>query len=478
MSAEFPTSALGDLILHQKGFPFKSQDYVDSGVPVIRVSNFTQDSISIKDIKFVDDSIAKQNGKVKLREDDIIIATVGSWPNNPASIVGKTVRVPKQLNNALMNQNSVILRSKSGDKVDQKFLFFALKTKAFSDFLVSNAQGSANQASITLSDIFSYEVEWPTPDVRKSIVAVIDSLSEKIELNRQTNQTLEQIAQALFKSWFVDFEPTRAKIAAKEAGAAPEEIERAAMCAISGKTPDQLAQLPPETQQNLKITAALFPDALVDSELGEVPEGWEIGCLGDQIDFATGFTFKSEDFTSDGIRLARGDNVKEGAFQWGDKTRYWAEVTPDLEKYLLRSGDILIGMDGSKVGKNWVRVSKSDLPCLLVQRVARLRPNGKIGSSMLEILIGGESFKSYVENVKTGTTIPHISGKQIKDLPIIRPDDEGKLFSEFESVLKNLASKRECHLEESLGLTELRDILLPKLLSGEISLIDVHEEFK
>lgn len=363
------------------------------------------------------------------------------------------------------------------ESINPDFLYYWLLSPLAQQKIDEISIGSTQKA-LTISALKTLEIKLPSIAAQKNIVQILRDLDKKLAVNRQTNQTLEQIAQALFKSWFVDFEPTRAKIAAKEAGAAPEEIERAAMCAISGKTPDQLAQLPPETQQNLKITAALFPDALVDSELGEVPEGWEIGCLGDQIDFATGFTFKSEDFTSDGIRLARGDNVKEGAFQWGDKTRYWAEVTPDLEKYLLRSGDILIGMDGSKVGKNWVRVSKSDLPCLLVQRVARLRPNGKIGSSMLEILIGGESFKSYVENVKTGTTIPHISGKQIKDLPIIRPDDEGKLFSEFESVLKNLASKRECHLEESLGLTELRDILLPKLLSGEISLIDVHEEFK
>lgn len=475
-SVDFKYSKLSDLCTDKDGVqtgPFGTQlhneDYVEIGTPIITVEHLGENRILHSDAPLVSDDDKKRLSKYQLIEGDIVFSRVGS--------VDRRALVRAAENGWLFSGRCLRVRTDK-KKIDPTFLSYFFGLDSFKNYVRGIAVG-ATMPSINTKILSDLPIYFPENlDVQKKIGKILSAFDDKIELNRQTNQTLEQIAQALFKSWFVDFEPTRAKIAAKEAGAAPEEIERAAMCAISGKTPDQLAQLPPETQQNLKITAALFPDALVDSELGEVPEGWEIGCLGDQIDFATGFTFKSEDFTSDGIRLARGDNVKEGAFQWGDKTRYWAEVTPDLEKYLLRSGDILIGMDGSKVGKNWVRVSKSDLPCLLVQRVARLRPNGKIGSSMLEILIGGESFKSYVENVKTGTTIPHISGKQIKDLPIIRPDDEGKLFSEFESVLKNLASKRECHLEESLGLTELRDILLPKLLSGEISLIDVHEEFK
>ena len=212
--SEFPRSVLGDLIVHQKGFPFKSRDYQEDGVPVVRVSNFTDDSIDASDLKFVSENIASENQKVALRTDDVIIATVGSWPKNPASIVGKTICVPPEMDGALMNQNSVILRVKSNSSVDQKYLFIVLKTKLFSEYLVSTAQGSANQASVTLSDIFSYEVEWPEKEIRESIVSMIDSMNQKITLNRQTNQTLEQIAQAIFKSWFVDFEPVKAKIKA------------------------------------------------------------------------------------------------------------------------------------------------------------------------------------------------------------------------------------------------------------------------
>lgn len=95
---------------------------------------------------------------------------------------------------------------------------------------------------------------------------------------------------------------------------------------------------------------------------------------------------------------------------------------------------------------------------------------------MLEVIIGGNKFKRYVENVKTGTSIPHISGKQIKDMPILYPNDGGKLFQRFEELLLPLAQKRELNNAENQELTRLRDTLLPKLLSGEIDLENVQVE--
>ena len=105
----------------------------------------------------------------------------------------------------------------------------------------------------------------------------------KIQLNRQINQTLEEMAQAIFKSWFVDFEPVKAKIEAKANGQDPE---RAAMCAISGKTDAELDHLPPDQLAQLRATAALFPDELTDSELGLIPKGWESDTIDDIVEKA------------------------------------------------------------------------------------------------------------------------------------------------------------------------------------------------
>jgi type I restriction enzyme S subunit len=148
---------------------------------------------------------------------------------------------------------------------------------------------------------------------------------------------------------------------------------------------------------------------------------WPLTTIGEHVELLTGEAFKSSGFTDSGVRLARGDNVKEGEFEWGEKTRCWPTVTPDLERYLLRDGDVLLGMDGSKVGKNWVQVRSKDLPCLLVQRVARLRGKETLDQGYLRFLIGNPAFRDYVHRVRTGTSIPHISGGQIKSYQISLP---------------------------------------------------------
>ena len=185
---------------------------------------------------------------------------------------------------------------------------------------------------------------------------------------------------------------------------------------------------------------------------------WPLSTLGEHIELATGEAFKSAEFTTNpslGTRLARGDNVKEGAFEWGEKSRYWPSLTKDLEKYLLKEDDILLGMDGSKVGKNWVRVRKDDLPCLLVQRVARLRAKQSLDQIYLRYLIGNEYFRNYVEQIKTGSAIPHISGGQIRAYQIPLPplheqrriagilgalDDKIELNRKMNETLEQLAS--------------------------------------
>jgi type I restriction enzyme S subunit len=151
---------------------------------------------------------------------------------------------------------------------------------------------------------------------------------------------------------------------------------------------------------------------------------WRDTTIGEHVELVTGEAFQSARFgtTPDsGTLLARGDNVKEGEFEWGEKARYWPELTPDLERYLLREDDVLLGMDGSKVGKNWVRVRSKDLPCLLVQRVARLRAKPTMDQRFLRYLIGNPQFREYIERVRTGTSIPHISGGQIKSYEISLP---------------------------------------------------------
>jgi type I restriction enzyme S subunit len=200
ISNEWSESTLGDLITHKKGFAFKSKDYSKNGRKIVKVKDFTSNSIDDTECDFISEELAESFSDYELKHKDVVIQTVGSWPSNPASIVGKVVRVPQKVEGALLNQNAVKLNSTKN--VDNDFLFYSLIYKRFKSHLISRAQGSANQASITLKDIFDYELNLPPISEQKDIAKVLTAFDEKIELLQAQNKTLETMAQTIFKDWF------------------------------------------------------------------------------------------------------------------------------------------------------------------------------------------------------------------------------------------------------------------------------------
>ncbi len=153
--------------------------------------------------------------------------------------------------------------------------------------------------------------------------------------------------------------------------------------------------------------------------------------LSDVAEILVGFAFKSDAFNTDGIgiRLVRGKNITSRALRWGDDTRWWNDFTLKLDRYYLQENDIVIGMDGSLVGKNYARIYAEDLPLLLVQRVACIRAKEGADQDYLWSCIASSRFEQYIDAVKTGTSIPHISGKQIGEyeIPLLTLDDQKKI---------------------------------------------------
>ena len=157
------------------------------------------------------------------------------------------------------------------------------------------------------------------------------------------------------------------------------------------------------------------------TEIGMIPHDWDFAAIGPEIDLLTGFPFKSGEFTSTGIKLLRGSNVKRNVTDWtDDNTRYWKDVPSNLKQYMLQEGDIVIAMDGSLVGKSFARLSKKDLPALLVQRIARVR-SANIDPGYLKELICSDYFTKHCDSVKTTSAIPHISPKDIRTFEIPIP---------------------------------------------------------
>ncbi len=162
--------------------------------------------------------------------------------------------------------------------------------------------------------------------------------------------------------------------------------------------------------------------------------------IGESCELLTGFPFKSKYYLDDGkYKVVRGDNVKTGYIKWDDKTKCWNKLDEKLEKYILKDNDIVIGMDGSKVGENRAIISKKDLPALLAQRVACLRSKEGFDQNYIKYVIFSSNFKLYVDKVKTGTSIPHISLSQISEFTFEAPSFERQRI--ISNILLNIDKK-------------------------------------
>ncbi|MGV0940943.1 restriction endonuclease subunit S [Empedobacter sp. ULE_I140] len=192
---------LGELITTKKGYAFKSAWYQDKGVPVVRVSDFTDNSISDETIFYINEELASEHSSVLLNTKDIIVQTVGSWQHNPASIVGKVVRVPNNLNNSLLNQNAVKLIPNG--QIEKDFLYYRLKDESFKYHNLNFAQGAANQASITLETIKCFKINLPPLETQKKIASILSGYDDLIENNIKRIKILEEMAQQTYEEWFV-----------------------------------------------------------------------------------------------------------------------------------------------------------------------------------------------------------------------------------------------------------------------------------
>ena len=456
-------SKLGDHIEYVKGFAFKSKDYTETGIPVIRVSNFTDNSIDIKDVYHIPKERFSEFQKVNLIKDDIVIATVGSWPTNPSSVVGKTIRVPPEANNTLLNQNAVRIRSL--DKDEQLYFYYVLKDKSFSDYIISTAQGSANQASITLKSILDYDL--PNIDSKEKRIKIGKTLAtydEKIQLNTQINQTLEQIAQALFKSWFVDFDPVRAKVQALSDGLSLEQAELAAMQAISGKTPEELtalSQTQPDRYAELAETAKAFPCEMVEVDGGEMPKGWEVKELGSLMTIKRGGSPRPiKDFISDkGLNWVKISDATAEDNPFLFSTKEYIKSEGLSKTVLLNKGSLILSNSATPGLPRFLELDA----CI---------HDGWLYFSDIKRLTQ-EYLYFFFLNIRNdlvaqgnGSVFTNLKTDIVKAQKAIVPDE--RVICYFDKQVKSIMNLIRYNTANSISLKETRDLLLPRLLNGEI----------
>lgn len=225
------------------------------------------------------------------------------------------------------------------------------------------------------------------------------------------------------------------------------------------------------TEQNLQNARALFESHL-NAVFTQHGKGWKPTTLGKEIDLLAGFAFKSAQYTAknNDIRLLRGDNIIQGCLRWDDVKRWPANDTKEYERYWLCEGDVVLAMDRPwvKAGLKHATITSDDLPCLLVQRTARLRGGANLDNRFLKLLIGSSAFTGHILGVQTGIGVPHISGQQIKDFEFARPPlaEQRRLADNLESLRTETARLTALYTQKLAALEELKKSLLHQAFAG------------
>lgn len=465
----FKMTTLGEYAKVQGGFAYKSKDFIGaSEYRVLKIKNVRFGTIDYSEPAFVPKNIAESTINWKLKEGDILISMTGSGPNAPQSLVGRVARVWKNEPDAWFNQRVGRINLVDNKKIHPDFIFYWLSLPQNQDFLVANSSGSANQANISGKTIESLPTPIVDYEISSAIAKIARELDEKIILNTQINQTLEQIAQAIFKSWFVDFDPVKAKIEALAAGGSADDAELAAMSVISAKTVDELNSLKasnPEAFNKLAQTAALFPFAMQDSELGEIPEGWEVSEIGNEVIVVGGGT----------------PSTKNTEF-WEDGTIHWTtpkdmsglncKVLTNTDRKITEAG--LKKISSGLLSKNTVLMSSrapvgylalAKIPVAINQGYIAMKCEGRLSPEY--VLLWCEHNMEEIKQRASGTTFAEISKANFKPIPVIVPTKS--IIDTFTVQVSDIYNIVHANVLQSETLSISRDLLLPQLLSGELS---------
>lgn len=351
---------------------------------------------------YIDEHAYNFLSKSSLSGGEIIISNVGAN-------VGTVFKCPNLPYKMSLAPNAITIKLKG----DNDFYYYWFKSKIGQANIQALVTGSA-QPKFNKTNFRSMYIPVPPLKDQRRIASILSSLDRKIELNNKINADLEEMAQAIFKNWFVDFEPFK-----------------------DGK--------------------------FVDSELGMIPEGWKVGTIGDIVEFQNGFAFSSKDFSENGeYKIITIKSVQDGYLvtDGSSKVTEYPTKMPAYRK--LQSGDILLSLTGN-VGRCCL-VTEPNL--LLNQRVAKIKAKESYDNSFSYALFRLKETKELLISISRGTAQANLSPVEASKLPMVIPsEDARKNFSMIsDTIMDKIIS---IHIENS-RLSALRDTLLPRLMSGEL----------
>ena len=431
------TCKLADIANIQGGYAFKSVDFSDTGVAVVKIANIQPPVVSLDGVDRISPEKLSGLERFELHDADILMAMTGAT-------VGKVGRF-RRSEPAYLNQRVARISSKQGREFDD-YIYAIVSLPGF-DKLIENSSAGSAQANISAAGIGAVSIPKLTDSQKLRIGEIARALDDRIILLRETNATLEAIAQALFKSWFVDFDPVRAK----QAGQQPEGMD--------------------------ETTAALFPNRLIDSKIGAIPEGWSVAAVAEVAEVIKGKSYSSKDlvdshdtalvtlksfergggFRLDGFKPYTGTYKANQVVAPGDLIVAYTDVTQAAE--LIGKPAIVVGVEPYKT-----LVASLD--------VGIVRPKESAASrQFLYGLFRTEQFQGHTFAHTSGTTVLHLAKDGVGSFEFACPPYT--LISAFSEIADSLAKRRQTNIDQIRTLTALRDTLLPRMVSGQLRLSEV-----
>ncbi|WP_369049594.1 restriction endonuclease subunit S [Staphylococcus epidermidis] len=428
---EYNTVFFGDVAKIKNGYAFKSKEFKEEGIPVIKIKNIISPIVDIKNTQKVSIKTYEETKNFLLKKDDILISLTGSGVNQMSSAVGKVGKIEFDYT-ALQNQRVGKFELKYKNSADLDFLFYYFLQPKITNYLVRNSTGSANQANISSKLIETVKIPNFSLKKQKSISKILNQISRKIEINKKIIANLEELSQTLFKRWFVDFE------------------------------------FPDENGNPYKSSGG----EMVDSELGKIPKGWECVYLKDIVHH------KKDTFNP---KKSNESEVKHFSLPAFDSGQYpTIDNVTDIKsnKWIIDENCILFSKMNPTTRRIWVTSYNENFLNVASSEFVVLKSDNSYRNAFIYNICISDKFNEYLVSNTTGST----NSRQR-----VKPDIAVQYrFAYNEEVSYLLSEKIEPYIEkikiireQNQNLTQIRDTLLPKLMSGEIEIpddIEVNED--
>jgi type I restriction enzyme S subunit len=439
MTSEWPRVSLRGFADLLAGFAFKSSGYTENSqdVRLLRGDNIAPGRVRWDGVKRWPKICGVDLARYALQPGDVVLAMDRPWI--PAGL--KVAQITEIDTPSYLVQRVARLRAGSGADCD--FLFSLLSTPEFESYIQNATTGTA-VPHISAKQILDYEFRLPPASVRAEVGALLAAINNRITLLRETNTTLEAIAQALFKSWFVDFDPVHAK--------------------LQGRAPEGM----------IEATAALFPDNFDESELGTVPKGWQVMSIGDAVEAVGGAT----------------PETKTPEY-WEPADHHWttpkdlsgiaSPVLLSTERKLSDAGLKKISSGLLPVGSLLMSsrapigyLALTQVPIAINQGYIAIPPGGRL--SPLFMLFWCQTNMDSIKGRANGSTFMEISKKAFRPIPALVPNPA--VLDAFDSVAVQLFARLVENEKQAQSLVSIRDTLLPRLISGQLQLPDAQKNFE